>query len=116
MKFPVKVKFYVEGKLNKWLRDEDLAWRDLTFHTKKTKMERLISKEMTKNAFGLLITDLSHVVSNAKHLQDKPLSRVKETRIKLIQYDEIKQSLCEPLNFILHLLLISIHLPSYSVL
>ena len=76
--YPIKIKFYVEGKLNKWLKDEDMAWKDLSFHVKKHKMDKIVEREMTKDAFGLVITDLSHVVNfdgNFIKHGNRPLSK-----------------------------------------
>lgn len=76
--FPVKIKFYVEGKLNKWLNDENFAWRDLSFHSKKARMDKIIEKEMSRDAFGVLITDLEHVINFDGHFLEhgnRPLSK-----------------------------------------
>ena len=55
-----------------------MAWKDLSFHVKKHKMDKIIEREMTKDVFGLVITDLSHVVNfdgNFIKHGNRPLSK-----------------------------------------
>ena len=88
LQFPVKIKFYVEGKLNKWLSDEDYAWRDMSFHSKKARMDKIIEKEMTSNAFGVLISDLEHVINFDGHFLEHgnmPLSKGTIKKLKSVQ-------------------------------
>ena len=49
-------------KLNKWTQDEHSAWRDMVFHAKNFKMEKIVEREFSKNAFGILITNLENIL------------------------------------------------------
>ena len=65
--FGIEVKFYMEGKINKWLEDENNQFKDIILHSKKSKMEKIVEKEFNKNIFGILILNLENVLSLQNH-------------------------------------------------
>ena len=67
-------------QLNKWTQDENSAWRDMVFHAKNFKMEKIVEREFSKNAFGILITNLENILKldeqNLFKKADSPLATV----------------------------------------
>ena len=57
----------ISQKLNKWTQDENSAWRDMVFHAKNFKMEKIVEREFSKNAFGILITNLENILKLDEH-------------------------------------------------
>ena len=63
----VQIVLKIYQKLNKWTQDENSAWRDMVFHAKNFKMEKIVEREFSKNAFGILITNLENILKLDEH-------------------------------------------------
>ena len=55
-KYPVEVKFLMEGKSNKWLEEESHQWGDLIFHAKENKIVSEIDRMLDDDSFGVVIS------------------------------------------------------------
>ena len=55
-KYPIEVKFLMEGKSNKWLEEEAGQWGDLIFNAKEKKIISQINKLLDDETFGVVIS------------------------------------------------------------
>ncbi|CAG5087872.1 Oidioi.mRNA.OKI2018_I69.PAR.g11654.t1.cds [Oikopleura dioica] len=62
-KYPIEVKFLMEGKSNKWLEEEAGQWGDLIFNAKEKKIISQINKLLDDETFGVVISDLYSFVT-----------------------------------------------------
>ena len=80
-------------KLNKWTQDENSAWRDMVFHAKNFKMEKIVEREFSKNAFGILITNLENILKLDEHnlfqKADSPLVTVQMNLNRVNKINEL---------------------------
>ena len=88
-------------KLNKWTQDENSAWRDMVFHAKNFKMEKIVEREFSKNAFGILITNLENILKLDEHnlfkKADSPLVTVQMNSDRFNKFNfKLKLSSFEP--------------------
>ena len=58
-KYPVEIKFLMEGKSNKWLEEEFEQWGYLVFHAKEKKIISEIDKLFDEETFGVVISGKS---------------------------------------------------------